>query len=234
MERTNSQGRAAFPVVCRKSMSDGQSIDEMMQRIRAEVRKDDAPEDGSAGDGPRIEPLAEVLERLRRQNQPEENQPLAAAGGQVITPNARATASHARSAEASHARSAEGPNARAVTRLQYENAANFTHLQYEVEVAVDSKDLVGKLNPRNSGLANHAAQSGKKVMQRSLSWYTRSLHHFHKAVSKALVHIQNLLRSHDEALALCRREMSAMREELEALRAEVRELRDRQRHSTGS
>lgn len=220
-------------------MSDGQSIDEMMQRIRAEVRKDDAPDEDSAGerkagDAPRTEPLAEALERLRRQSHPEENQPLAAAGGQVITPNARAAAPSVRPATASQARSAEGPNARAFTRLQYENADTFTHLQYEVEVAVDSHDLVGKLNPRNSGLANQVAQSGKKVMQRSLSWYTRSLHHFHKAVSKALVHTQNLLRNHDEALALSRREISAMREELEALRAEVRELRDRQRHSTGS
>ena len=136
-----------------------------------------------AGDAPRTEPLAEVLERLRRQSDPEENQPLAAAGGQVITP---------------YARPAEASNARTFARLRHENARTFTHLQYEVDVAVDSHDLVGKLNPRNGGLANHAAQSAKKFMQRSLSWYTRSLHHFQAAVSQALVHTQTLLRSHDE------------------------------------
>ena len=194
-------------------MSDGQSIDEMMQRIRTEARKDDAADNDGAGehkpgDAPRTEPLPEVLERLRRQTHPQANQPLAAEGGQVITP-------YTRSVEAS-------------------NARTFTHLQYEVDVAVDSHDLVGKLNPRHGGLANHAAQSAKKFMQRSLSWYTRSLHHFQKAVSQALVHTQTLLRSHDETLASYRREMTAMREELEALRAEVRELRDRQRHSAGS
>jgi polyhydroxyalkanoate synthesis regulator phasin len=216
-------------------MRDGQSIDEMMQRIRAEARKDDAPAEDSAGerkpgDAPRIEPLSQALERLRRQSHPQQKQqPLAPAGGQVITP-------YARPGEVSKPRITplQAENARTVTGVPYENAGTFTHLQYEVEVAVDSRDLVGKLNPRNAGLANLAAQSAKKFVQRSLSWYTRSLHHFQKAVAQALVHIQTLLKRHDESLASQQREMTAMREELEALRAEVRELRDRQRHGAGS
>lgn len=45
---------------------------------------------------------------------------------------------------------------------------------------------VGTLNPRSPGLHNRALQLVKKVMRRSLTWYTRPLHEFHGAVTRTL------------------------------------------------
>jgi hypothetical protein len=45
---------------------------------------------------------------------------------------------------------------------------------------------VGTINPRNPGLLNGLIQFVKKVMRRSLSWYTRPLHQFHGAVTRTL------------------------------------------------
>src|SRR5690348_13869890 len=45
---------------------------------------------------------------------------------------------------------------------------------------------VGALNPRSPGLHNQALQFVKKVMRRSLTWYTRPLHEFHGAVTRTL------------------------------------------------
>jgi len=48
------------------------------------------------------------------------------------------------------------------------------------------RNTVGQLNPRNPGLLNRAIQAFKKLIQRSLSWYTRSLHEYHDRVNQAL------------------------------------------------
>jgi SAM-dependent methyltransferase len=47
-------------------------------------------------------------------------------------------------------------------------------------------NAVGELNPRRPGLHNQAIQFVKKVMRRSLTWYTRPLHEFHGAVTRTL------------------------------------------------
>jgi len=49
-----------------------------------------------------------------------------------------------------------------------------------------SRDAVGQLNPRNSGLLNRLVQVAKKMLQRSLSWYTRPLQVFHFNVARSL------------------------------------------------
>src|SRR5208283_2704404 len=49
-----------------------------------------------------------------------------------------------------------------------------------------SREAVGQLNPRNPGLLNRLVQTAKKVLQRSLSWYTRPLQVFHLNVARAL------------------------------------------------
>ena len=53
--------------------------------------------------------------------------------------------------------------------------------------------LVGQLNPRNPGLVNQAIQFVKKVMRRSLSWYTRPLHQFQGAVARSLEQSSNAI-----------------------------------------
>lgn len=45
---------------------------------------------------------------------------------------------------------------------------------------------VGTLNPRRPGVHNQAIQFVKKIMRRSLTWYTRPLHLFHGAVTRTL------------------------------------------------
>lgn len=50
----------------------------------------------------------------------------------------------------------------------------------------NSSNAVGKLNPRSPGLLNELIQSLKKVLQRSLGWYTRPLQVFHRNVAQAI------------------------------------------------
>jgi 2-polyprenyl-3-methyl-5-hydroxy-6-metoxy-1,4-benzoquinol methylase len=45
---------------------------------------------------------------------------------------------------------------------------------------------VGRLNPRNTGLANRVVQAFKRGLQRSLSWYTRSLLDYQDSVNRAV------------------------------------------------
>src|SRR5271165_5623305 len=45
---------------------------------------------------------------------------------------------------------------------------------------------VGQLNPRKPGIVNRAVQAFKKLIQRSLSWYTRSLNQYHDGVNEAI------------------------------------------------
>jgi len=50
----------------------------------------------------------------------------------------------------------------------------------------NASKAVGQLNPRNPGLLNRIIQALKKMMQRSLSWYTRPLQDFHGSVARAI------------------------------------------------
>ena len=53
------------------------------------------------------------------------------------------------------------------------------------EVHAAHHDL-GKLNQRNPGVLNDLIQNGKRLLQRSLSWYTRNLQRFGAAVADAI------------------------------------------------
>jgi len=50
----------------------------------------------------------------------------------------------------------------------------------------NSSNAVGQLNPRNPGLRNQAIQSFKKILQRSLGWYTRPLQVFSRNIAQAV------------------------------------------------
>jgi|SRR5690242_466890 SAM-dependent methyltransferase len=67
---------------------------------------------------------------------------------------------------------------------------------------------VGTLNPRSPGLHNQALQLVKKVMRRSLTWYTRPLHEFHGAVTRTL-------NETTRALEHLRADVSSLRSEIE-------------------
>ena len=61
-------------------------------------------------------------------------------------------------------------------------------------------NAVGTLNPRNPGLLNQAIQFIKRMMNRSLTWYTRPLHQFHAAVTRTLNEITKALESLDATM----------------------------------
>ncbi len=65
-----------------------------------------------------------------------------------------------------------------------------------------SRDEVGQLNPRNPGLLNFFAQALKKIIQRSLTWYTRSLQAFHQKVALALELHGSAIKSVEQSLEL--------------------------------
>jgi 2-polyprenyl-3-methyl-5-hydroxy-6-metoxy-1,4-benzoquinol methylase len=64
-----------------------------------------------------------------------------------------------------------------------------------------TRETVGQLNPRNPGVLNELAQAFKKVVQRSLSWYTRSLQGFHLKVAQAIEEQGSAINSVERSLA---------------------------------
>jgi hypothetical protein len=63
---------------------------------------------------------------------------------------------------------------------------DFAELRRNVLDASTYHAMVGQLNPRGPGLPNRSVQLVKKVMRRSLSWYTRPLHLFQGSVARSL------------------------------------------------
>ena len=73
-------------------------------------------------------------------------------------------------------------------------------LQFEINTALEGTRQVGQLTPRQPGLHTDAIQFAKKVMRRSLSWYTRPIHYFQGAVIRALQQILILLQGHEDSI----------------------------------
>ncbi len=74
----------------------------------------------------------------------------------------------------------------------------------ELSAAVwNSNNAVGQLNPRSPGLLNEVIQSFKKVLQRSLGWYTRPLQVFHRNVARAI-------EQHGQAINSIQRQLLAL------------------------
>jgi len=73
--------------------------------------------------------------------------------------------------------------------LAYSDARDGTRLRAEVEACESAAAMVGELNPRHPGFLNNRIQSVKRLMRRSLGWYTRPLRLFHGAVIRALQQI---------------------------------------------
>lgn len=62
----------------------------------------------------------------------------------------------------------------------------FTGLQIELETCISAAETFGEVNERPPGFLNDRLQSFKRLMRRSLSWYTRPLRLFHGAVIRTL------------------------------------------------
>jgi 2-polyprenyl-3-methyl-5-hydroxy-6-metoxy-1,4-benzoquinol methylase len=75
----------------------------------------------------------------------------------------------------------------------------------------NAKQGVGQLNPRNPGLVSNFVQAAKRVLQRSLTWYTRPLQNYHDQVAEALDEHGKLIVAMDQFL---RRYDNKLREHL--------------------
>ena len=109
--------------------------------------------------------------------------------------------------QASHAPASPEDGASSSFRLE---SRDFWPLRFEIETALDGTRQSAQINPRNSGLHNDAIQFMKKVMSRSLAWYTRPLHYFQGGVVRALQHIVALLQGHEDSLQTVSREVAKL------------------------
>lgn len=92
--------------------------------------------------------------------------------------------------------------------------SNLSRLSAEVWTA---REAVGQLNPRNSGPLNRLAQAFKKVLQRSLSWYTRSLQAFHYHVARTLEEQGTAINSVERSLRQLQDEILKLQNEIPAI-----------------
>lgn len=104
-------------------------------------------------------------------------------------------------------------------------------------------NAVGTLNPRHSGLHNQVLQFLKKIMRRSLTWYTRPLHEFHAAVTRTLNHTTIALEEARAGLSMLEARVehleqrleqtsSATAESLRGLHRDLRRTQDEVRRGT--
>lgn len=77
---------------------------------------------------------------------------------------------------------------------------DFGAISFEINRALEATRQVGQVNPRPAGLHNDVIQFLKKVMRRSLSWYTRPIHAFQGAVIRALEQTLITFRGQDDQL----------------------------------
>jgi SAM-dependent methyltransferase len=89
--------------------------------------------------------------------------------------------------------------------------SNISRLSAEVAAAAQA---VGQLNPRNRGLLNQLAQAFKKTLQRSLSWYTRSLQAFHYKLVQAIEEHGRAINSNERSLVRLENELLKMQSDI--------------------
>jgi O-antigen chain-terminating methyltransferase len=127
--------------------------------------------------------VEQVMERIRAQLRQQQGS---------ATPS-RPAANAPRSSRPAAAPLANPPSALALQQ-------DISRLHAEVSAALDGHLQTGQLNPRPPGLHNDVLQFSKKVIRRSLTWYTRPLHKFQASVVRALEHATNLLQKQGKAL----------------------------------
>lgn len=150
-------------------MSQPQSIEEIMQRIRTQLRDPDraTPGDKNAAQTTKDTQVTEMMGRLRQASRSPQS------GGEMETTEAPAP----------------------FTLKLHE----VSQLHTEINTALEGTRQVGQINPRNPGLINNFIQMVKKVMRRSLTWYTRPLHHFQGGVVRALDQISAILDNQNDS-----------------------------------
>jgi O-antigen chain-terminating methyltransferase len=87
-------------------------------------------------------------------------------------------------------------------------ANDLESVRAEIATALEGTRQVGQINPRNPGLHNDAIQFAKKVMRRSLAWYTRPHHHFQGGAIRALQRMTDVVANHEQSLHKISQELS--------------------------
>ena len=161
-------------------MSETQSVDEIMKRIREQLRANASGRPIPAKPSTAGESSARILERIKQRLQ---------------TPAPAAIVPGGTSPAASDS-GISSPAPAPFTLKLHETS----QLHTEIHTALEGTRLVGQINPRNPGLINNIIQMFKKVMRRSLTWYTRPLHYFQGGVVRALEQIAAILDNHNDSL----------------------------------
>jgi hypothetical protein len=97
---------------------------------------------------------------------------------------------------------------------------DFADLRRAVTRVETRRKAVGVVNPRPPGLHNRALELFKKLIARSLDWYTRPLWEFHASISQSLTEIYSVV-EHLSADAL---DEGSVRQQLRLLQEQVRAL----------
>jgi O-antigen chain-terminating methyltransferase len=154
-------------------MSQPPNIEEVMQRIRAQVTKESSAAPAKSPSTPsnqvesvnQGESVARILDRIREKVQ----------GGKAADAAVASTWSSSGSPEIPPS----GPELMAPIQTKFHE---LSQLRVEAGITLEGSRETGQLNPRNPGPINAIIQSFKKVMRRSLTWYTRPLHKFQGGV----------------------------------------------------
>jgi SAM-dependent methyltransferase/predicted nucleic acid-binding Zn-ribbon protein len=156
-------------------MSEPQSIDEVMKRIRAQLGANAAAKLPSAEQATAGESSEKILERIKQrlQRPAPAGAPATGAGSRTASP----------------------------AQLPFKlTLHDLWQLGKEIDTAREGSWLTGQLNPRNPGPINGLIQFAKRVMKRSLTWYTRPLHLFQGGVIRALDQLRAIVDNHNDSL----------------------------------
>lgn len=164
-------------------MSQPQTIEEIMQRIRAKVRDPEKAAANNKDTAPSKDTqVAEIMERLRQKTDAPQHPDVKGA-----------------------------TDGRPPFTLKLHDVSR---LRTEINTALEGTRQVGQINPRPPGLINRAIQLIKEAMRRSLTWYTRPLHHFQGGVVRALEQIAVILDNHNDSFRRVTAELARHADEI--------------------
>ena len=101
---------------------------------------------------------------------------------------------------------------------------NLDAVDEELNAALAAHRQVGQLSAREPGVGNSALHAVKKVIRRSLAWYTVSLQLFQGAILRSLRGILAILEGHESNLAAMTTELNELREKHTSLSQDVSQL----------
>jgi O-antigen chain-terminating methyltransferase len=154
-------------------MSEPQSIDEVMKRIRAQLGTNAAAKLAPAEPATAGESSERILERIKQQLQRPAPAGAPATGSRTASP----------------------------AQLPFKlTLHDLRQLGKDIDTAREGSWLTGQLNPRDPGPINGLIQFAKRVMKRSLTWYTRPLHLFQGGVIRALDQLRAIVDNHNDSL----------------------------------